>query len=226
MWDCLVKISTWIESNSGQIQIIIALGAILLAWMAYQKVIKQINLTVEQNVHAASQAKQAIQQTEQMVVQTKISNERSQTAIGQRELAVEQNKLLLQQRASEMKFNIINLIDKNVDSNCQMLNQIPVLLKEFESTSKELQNKNDYRYKIIDGHISSFKRQKSSIEDTRDKLLNLAKEITSQNVVDIDYLEKQMNVLSETLVSSTGSKYDYIIILGQLQDVKVEAGLM
>lgn len=226
MWDSLVEFSTWAEDNSGQIQIIIALGAILLAWMAYQKVVKQIELTVEQNFNAAKQAEQAIQQTEQMVTQTEISNEHSQTAIDQRELAVEQNKLLLQQRASEMKFNIINLINKNVDSNCQMLIQFPQLLKKFEAVSKALRDKNDVKYKIIDTHISSFKRQENTIEDTKNKLVDLSKQIANQSVVDLDSLGEQLNVLSETLVSSTDSKYEYAIILNKLEDVKKESGLI
>lgn len=226
MWDCLVKFSTWAEGNSGQIQIVIAVVALGFAFLGYRKVIKQIELTIAQNTHAASQAEQAIQQTEQMVVQTKISNERSQTAIDQRELAVEQNKFLLQQRVSEMKLNIISLIDKNVDSNYQMLNQLPAILKEFEATSKALKNKNDNAYKVIDEHISSFKQNKVTIEDTKNKLLNLAKAVATQNVEDIDYLEKQINVLSETLVSSTSSKYEYIVIMNQLEDVKKEAGLI
>lgn len=45
MWDILVTISTWAENNSGQIQIIIALVAIYMAFKGYQKVLEQISLS-------------------------------------------------------------------------------------------------------------------------------------------------------------------------------------
>ena len=48
MWECLVTLSTWAESNSGQIQIIIALGAIWLAFKAYKQVLEQIEISNKQ----------------------------------------------------------------------------------------------------------------------------------------------------------------------------------
>ncbi|WP_171499793.1 hypothetical protein [Acinetobacter nosocomialis] len=48
MWDCFVKISTWAENNSGQIQIVIAVVALWLAILGYKKVIKQIQMAKEQ----------------------------------------------------------------------------------------------------------------------------------------------------------------------------------
>lgn len=37
MCECLVSFSTWVENNSGQIQIVIAFGAIWLAFAGYKK---------------------------------------------------------------------------------------------------------------------------------------------------------------------------------------------
>lgn len=48
MWDILFTISTWAENNSGQIQIIIAIVAIYMAFIGYQKVLEQISLSKEQ----------------------------------------------------------------------------------------------------------------------------------------------------------------------------------
>lgn len=216
----------WLGINAGQIQIIIAVIAFVLACVVYKKVLEQIKISIKQTDHAAEQSEQAIQQTKEMVEQTKISNERSQTAIEQRELAVEQNNFLLQQRTSEMKFNIINLIDKNVDSNCQMLIQFPSLLKKFELTSNALRVKGDEAHKILDNHIETFQRHKLIIEGTKNKLVNLSKNIANKNESsDLDYLEEQLRVLSETLVSSTNSKYDYILILDHLEEVRKTSGL-
>lgn len=45
MWDCLVKLSTWAEGNSGQIQIVIGLIALGLAILGYKKVLEQIEIS-------------------------------------------------------------------------------------------------------------------------------------------------------------------------------------
>lgn len=52
MWDCLVNFSTWAEGNSGQIQIVIAGGAIYLAWLGYKKVLEQIGISNKQDKEA------------------------------------------------------------------------------------------------------------------------------------------------------------------------------
>lgn len=48
MWDCLVKLSTWAEGNSGQIQIGIAFFALGLAILGYKKVLEQIEISNKQ----------------------------------------------------------------------------------------------------------------------------------------------------------------------------------
>lgn len=55
IWDLIVNFSTWVEDNSGQIQILIGLVALAYAYRAYWKVLHQIeisdiqtNLTIEQ----------------------------------------------------------------------------------------------------------------------------------------------------------------------------------
>ncbi|GEM_PF-3308472 len=63
MWDCLVKLSTWAEGNSGQIQIVIALVAI---WY----VLKQIKISNNQTDLSLKQTKISIAQMD------KLNNER------------------------------------------------------------------------------------------------------------------------------------------------------
>lgn len=48
MWDCLVALSTWAENNSGQMQIGIAIIALIYAFKAYRKVIHQIEISDKQ----------------------------------------------------------------------------------------------------------------------------------------------------------------------------------
>lgn len=49
MWDCLVGFSTWAEDNSGQIQIVIAAIAFLLAIFGYLKILEQIKIANRQD---------------------------------------------------------------------------------------------------------------------------------------------------------------------------------
>lgn len=55
MWDYLVGFSTWAESNSGQIQILIAIGAIGLAFAGYKRVLEQIHISTKQEDQANKQ---------------------------------------------------------------------------------------------------------------------------------------------------------------------------
>ncbi|MDO7240312.1 hypothetical protein Q5M79_06345 [Acinetobacter baumannii] len=48
MWNYLVVFSSWAENNSGQIQILIAVFALWLAYAGYKKVLKQISMAKEQ----------------------------------------------------------------------------------------------------------------------------------------------------------------------------------
>lgn len=48
MWDCLVKLSTWAEGNSGQIQIVVAVAALFFAYKAYLGLMIQLTHSNEQ----------------------------------------------------------------------------------------------------------------------------------------------------------------------------------
>lgn len=52
MWEYLVVFSTWAESNSGQIQIIIGLLAFWLAYKGYVKLLEQIEISNKQEKDA------------------------------------------------------------------------------------------------------------------------------------------------------------------------------
>jgi len=57
MWDCLVKLSTWVEGNSGQIQILIGTLALGLAIFGFRQIIEQINIAKKQEDRAEEQRK-------------------------------------------------------------------------------------------------------------------------------------------------------------------------
>lgn len=55
MWNNLVIFSTWAEGNSGQIQIVIAVVALIFAFQGYRKVLEQIQISHKQMQAAARQ---------------------------------------------------------------------------------------------------------------------------------------------------------------------------
>ena len=48
----IVKLSTWAEGNSGQIQIVIAVVALFFAFLGYKKVLEQIEISNKQDREA------------------------------------------------------------------------------------------------------------------------------------------------------------------------------
>ncbi|MBI1450397.1 hypothetical protein IL972_00395 [Acinetobacter sp. FL51] len=70
MWDCMVAFSTWVENNSGQIQILIAGGAIYLAWLGYKKVLEQIEIS---NTQTETTNEQIISLNNERVADLKIN---------------------------------------------------------------------------------------------------------------------------------------------------------
>lgn len=50
--DCLISFSTWVENNSGQIQIVIGLVALIFAVFGYLKILEQIKIANEQAIES------------------------------------------------------------------------------------------------------------------------------------------------------------------------------
>lgn len=70
MWEFIIKVWECLDSNSGQIQIIIAVAALIYAWKAYRKLLKQIKISNWQTDLSLQQTKISIAQME------KLNNER------------------------------------------------------------------------------------------------------------------------------------------------------
>lgn len=117
-WVCEF-VSHWskaIEDNSGKIQIVIALGAIWLAYKAYKKVIEQIEisneqtkLSIKQTKLATEQTKESIKQTKESVAQTKHFAKQVEEVAKQTEYAADQTKESVKQTkiANEQSINVI-----------------------------------------------------------------------------------------------------------------------
>ncbi len=48
MWECIINAWAWLGSNSGQVQTLIAILALVLAYVVYKKVLEQIRISQEQ----------------------------------------------------------------------------------------------------------------------------------------------------------------------------------
>lgn len=55
IWDFISVVWKWFEDNSGQIQIIIAVPALIYAWKAYHKVLHQIDISNQQTTISIAQ---------------------------------------------------------------------------------------------------------------------------------------------------------------------------
>lgn len=64
--ECLLIFSNWVESNSGQIQILIGLVALFLAVLAYFKILEQIQISNKQTNLSIDQTNITIKQMEQL----------------------------------------------------------------------------------------------------------------------------------------------------------------
>lgn len=62
VWDFICLVWAWFGTNSGQIQIIIAVAALIYAWKAYRKVLHQIDISNKQTEISIDQNNQANEQ--------------------------------------------------------------------------------------------------------------------------------------------------------------------
>lgn len=141
----------WLGVNSGQIQIVIAIFALFLAIVAYNKILHQIAISTEQ---------------------TKIANNQSEQMLAQ-------NKMAIEQRVFELKSKILEVVIENTKLNYQCLHSLPVLVEDFENLLKDLKARQDPDLEHIEKLLETLKSFKGKIKDNNngikfylDKLLN------------------------------------------------------
>lgn len=178
---CFKNLIDFMGTYSGQIQIGIAIFALFLAWMAYEKILKQI------------------------------------------ELSIVQTNLTISQNEQELRINALELINKNVENNCKMLQQIPPLLKELNYIRGQMTDIN--KLEIINRNIKKLTNQKDTIEDTKGKLLQISKDFTSSKNLKSDQLNQHLNTLYDTLISSTNSINEYSLLVLNIEDIKIEENI-
>ncbi|OTT95197.1 hypothetical protein [Acinetobacter baumannii] len=109
MWDCLVKISTWAEQNSGQIQIIIALFAFWYAYKGYQKVLYQIQMAKDQSSESEKQTKFFADQVKEAAKQTGLAAKQFENSNLQVQQLIDHRNLVLNIRTEELRSECIDI---------------------------------------------------------------------------------------------------------------------
>lgn len=182
MCEILKNIWQYLIDNSGPIQIIIALIALLLAYYAYKKILKQI------------------------------------------EISMDQTYITIKQNNHELKMNTLELINRNVEKNCEMLQKIPLLILELEEISGKIKDVN--KIESINNNIYKLTSQQKTIEETKNTLIRISKNFTQSSYAKKDNLEEHLNTLYETLISSTSSMNEYNLLVHDINRIKKEEKLI
>lgn len=182
MCELLKNIWQYLIDNSGPIQIIIALIALFLAYYGYKKILKQI------------------------------------------EISMDQTNLMIRQNNHDLKMNALELINRNVENNGEMLYKLPILIEELKEINRKITDVN--KKKIIKDNIDKLNSQKESIEETKNTLIRVSKNFTQSSQVKVDNLEEHLNTLYETLISSTHSLSEYNSLVHDINGIKKEEKLI
>ncbi|MBJ9905854.1 hypothetical protein [Acinetobacter bereziniae] len=151
MWNYLVSFSTWAENNSGQIQIVIAVIALWLAVLGYKKVLKQINMTIDQEEKAHLQRNYELK-IEAINLLFKISESTQNKLKG---LYSFQNALENTEPDITDEKEIIEL--KNLSTTIEDgINKSENLQSEIDRTLKAINRKNDFEYEILLENLKSL----------------------------------------------------------------------
>ncbi|MEB3790142.1 hypothetical protein [Acinetobacter sp. IK40] len=199
----------WMGTNSGQIQIIIALVAFWLAYLGYKKVLKQINMAEEQSAesekqtkHFAEQVKEAAKQTGFAAKQFETSNLQTQEIIGHR-------NLVLDIRTEELKFECIDMCAKAILT----IQKTELVLKRGISVSAGRMSIFVIPQNILDWINLNVNNMNNEINDLRVKSKELidisGKLATNSNSLTRDELYESLMTIKLIYLRSIRSEYTY-----------------
>lgn len=182
MSELFKNIWQYLIDNAGPIQIIIALIALFLAYHGYKKILKQI------------------------------------------EISMNQTNIMIKQNNHELKMNTLDLINRNIEKNCEMLQKIPLLILELKQINGKITDVN--KIKSINNNIYKLTSQRNTIEETKNTLIRISKNFTQSSYTKTDNLEEHLNTLYETLISSTSSVNDYNLLVHDINGIKKEENII
>lgn len=200
MWDCLVKFSTWAENNSGQIQILIAFGAIWLAWEAYKKTLDQMEESKSQTQHFAEQVAEAAKQTQFAAKQFENSNIQIQELIDHR-------NLVLGIRNGELKSDYIDLgiktilaCQNNISATGQVVHSLEVFLSKFMFDEEAKEN--------IKFNIERMKKEIVQSEENINKLMMMSADLLDETkLISNEMLQRDIYTINLIYLMELRNKY-------------------
>lgn len=104
----------WLGTNSGQIQIIIALVAFWLAYKGYIEVLKQIKMAEDQSKASEEQTKQYAMQVQEAAKQTQIASKHFENSNIQIQELIDHRNIILDIRNGELKRDCIDMCIKAI----------------------------------------------------------------------------------------------------------------
>lgn len=143
MWDCIVNFSTWAEGNSGQIQIVIAVVALIYAWKAYHKVLEQIEISNNQTEIANNQNQKANEQRA-LDLKIKILDELFKSLEIGRGLEAELNDLIFEFEL--LKRDLENEVNTDNKTSIESFEKI---ITGYKSNTEQLKLNNDNLVNLI-----------------------------------------------------------------------------
>lgn len=146
MWECLVGFSTWAERNSGQIQILIAFGAIWLAIAGYKGVLKQIEIAKKQE-HKLNEQK-AYDLKIQSISLLLTTLERNQTTLKNLNKIVECVEVSIESYQNEMA-DEYREAKNNIGEISGKIKELEEIQKLIISICEEINRKDGVDYKTI-----------------------------------------------------------------------------
>lgn len=111
---CFGSVWAWLGSNSGQVQIVIALVALILAILGYFKVKHQIKMAENASRDAEEQTKQYAKQVEEAAKQTQIAAKQFENSNIQIQELIDHRNLVLNIRSSELKSDYIKTCSQTI----------------------------------------------------------------------------------------------------------------
>lgn len=185
---CLSIIWDWLGDNAGQIQIIIAIVAFILAVVVYLKVRYQIKL-------AKDQAVESIEQTKHFANQVEIAGKQFEASNNQISELIENRKLLLDIRNGELKIEYIKLCVKTIE----LLQEAIVENKASIAFLEEYIGKHKIESTVrenVNGNIKRIQNESDQYLENIQQLLNISVELEPENdVIPNNHIQKEIHVV-------------------------------
>ncbi len=206
--ECVVHWSKAIENNSGQIQIVIAICAIGLAWKGYEGVLTQIKMAKDQSEESAEQTKHFADQVKEVAKQTQYAAQQLENSNKQVDTLIEHRDLILNIRDGELKGEYIKICVEAIE----LLQNAEALL---EKTKKALQLKmKNIKYdkdaeSVTLLNITHIDIDLKDFAENIKRLINISTSLVNGDDVNIKTMQENIYTINIMKLRALRSSYIY-----------------